>query len=55
MSPWIFGVPSCVYNVLPHVVLKILELFQDLILIILVLEVFIREYPAGGAGMLLFN
>ena len=41
MTPWVFNVTGCVHDGLSHVVLEVLELFEDLILIILVLEIFI--------------
>lgn len=41
MRPWVLEVTGCMHDVLPHVVLEVLEFFEDLILIILELEVFI--------------
>ena len=41
MRPWVLEVTGCMYDVLPHVVFEVLELFKDLILIILELEVLI--------------
>ena len=41
------------HNVIPHVVLEVLELFEDLILIILELEVFIREYTTRSTREIL--